>query len=68
MRGLSWKQTIRCVGVGMGLGLSISYSIVQGHGGEIHVENLNDGQGVRFTITLPITVQADAKDTQEMIA
>ena len=53
---------------GTGLGLSISYSIVQGHSGEIHVENLNDGQGVRFTIKLPIAGQVDAKGTQEMIA
>jgi signal transduction histidine kinase len=39
---------------GTGLGLSISYSILQGHGGDIRVENLNAGRGVRFTITLPI--------------
>jgi PAS domain S-box-containing protein len=37
-----------------GLGLSISHSIIQQHGGTISVENLRDGQGVTFTITLPI--------------
>jgi PAS domain S-box-containing protein len=39
---------------GTGLGLSISHSIIQGHGGAIHVENLTGERGVRFTITLPI--------------
>ena len=39
---------------GTGLGLSICHSIVQQHGGAISVENLKDGKGVRFTITLPI--------------
>jgi PAS domain S-box-containing protein len=37
-----------------GLGLSISHSIIQQHGGTIGAENLPDGQGVTFTITLPI--------------
>ena len=39
---------------GTGLGLSICHSIVQQHGGAISVENLKDGKGVLFTITLPI--------------
>jgi PAS domain S-box-containing protein len=47
---------------GTGLGLSISYSIVQGHGGTIHVENLDDDQGVRFSITLPIAHPAEAQE------
>jgi signal transduction histidine kinase len=49
---------------GTGLGLSTSLSIVQGHGGDIRVENLSDGQGVRFTITLPIN---RGSETQGMV-
>lgn len=53
---------------GTGLGLSISYSIVQAHGGDIRAENLSDGQGVRFTITLPIAPQAELEPLQEVAA
>ncbi len=38
---------------GTGLGLPISHNIVQGYGGTIRAENLKDGQGVTFRITLP---------------
>jgi len=44
---------------GTGLGLSITHDIIKAHGGELKVENLqaenqsHDGQGSRFTITLP---------------
>jgi signal transduction histidine kinase len=47
---------------GTGLGLSTSYNIIQGHGGDIRVENLTDGQGVRFTITLPIAHLSEAHE------
>jgi two-component system NtrC family sensor kinase len=50
---------------GTGLGLSISYSIVQGHGGDIHAENLDDDQGVRFTITLPLAPQGALSELAE---
>jgi PAS domain S-box-containing protein len=50
---------------GTGLGLSISYSIIQAHGGDIRAENLNDGQGVRFTITLPTARHLEAQEAQE---
>jgi PAS domain S-box-containing protein len=50
---------------GTGLGLSTSYSIVQGHGGDIRVENLSDGEGVRFTITLPIAHAVETHETVE---
>jgi len=39
---------------GAGLGLYISHHIVQQHNGDLSVENLEDGQGVRFTVTLPL--------------
>jgi signal transduction histidine kinase/predicted hydrocarbon binding protein len=50
---------------GTGLGLSTSYSIVQGHGGDIRVENLSGGRGVCFTIRLPIVLPAEAHETGE---
>jgi len=49
---------------GIGLGLSISYSIVKQYGGEISVDNLANGQGVVFTVTLPIS---HLSEKQEMI-
>ncbi|HIJ80109.1 MAG TPA: PAS domain-containing protein [Desulfuromonadales bacterium] len=39
---------------GTGLGLAICYRIIQGHGGQISCEN-REGEGCRFTITLPST-------------
>jgi signal transduction histidine kinase len=38
---------------GLGLGLSMSRSIVQAHGGTIHVETSPLG-GARFIVTLPL--------------
>jgi len=38
---------------GTGLGLSISYQLLKAHGGDIEAENI-DGNGSKFTITLPI--------------
>ena len=37
---------------GIGLGLALCKSIVQAHGGEIHVENIAP-HGARFWFTLP---------------
>lgn len=48
---------------GTGLGLSTCRSIVEQHGGKIRGENLEDGQGVTFTITLPIAHQAENQET-----
>jgi two-component system, NtrC family, sensor kinase len=46
--------TTKPSGKGTGLGLSMSYEIVtKAHGGEIKVEN-KEGEGVTFTIILPI--------------
>jgi two-component system sensor histidine kinase HydH len=47
---------------GTGLGLATSCSIIQGHGGDIRVENLIDGQGVCFTITLPMAHRTEAHE------
>jgi signal transduction histidine kinase len=39
---------------GTGTGLTISHNIVHWHGGTISAKNLEGGQGVAFTVTLPI--------------
>ena len=39
---------------GTGLGLAVSYGIVQGHGGEIHIES-ELGRGSRFIVWLPLS-------------
>jgi C4-dicarboxylate-specific signal transduction histidine kinase len=44
---------------GIGLGLSISRSIVERHGGRLWVEE-NDGPGVTFRFTLPVTAPPGA--------
>jgi signal transduction histidine kinase len=44
--------TTKPPGEGTGLGLSISYGIVHDHGGRIDVHS-EEGQGTRFTVTLP---------------
>ncbi len=44
--------TTKPTGQGTGLGLSLSYDIIKAHGGEIDVQNVN-GEGAKFTITLP---------------
>ncbi|MCI0421179.1 MAG: ATP-binding protein, partial [Acidobacteria bacterium] len=46
---------------GMGVGLSISRSIVEAHGGDIHVVNNSDG-GCTFQFTLPVRNGANADD------
>ena len=43
---------------GIGLGLALCQSIVQAHGGEIHVENVQP-HGARFWFTLPIAEVSD---------
>jgi len=42
---------------GTGMGLTISHSIIQQHDGAISVKNLEDGQGVAFTVMLPSPAQ-----------
>jgi two-component system NtrC family sensor kinase len=39
---------------GSGLGLFVSHMIVQQHGAELSVANLPDGNGVCFTMALPL--------------
>lgn len=44
---------------GTGLGLFISHNIVQQHGGTLGAENLKNGQGVVFSLTLPVLQAED---------
>ncbi|TDF34648.1 GHKL domain-containing protein [Alteromonadaceae bacterium M269] len=50
--------TTKAVGQGTGLGLSLSYNIIKKHSGDITVESAL-GKGTSFTISLPITQNAD---------
>jgi two-component system NtrC family sensor kinase len=50
--------TTKAAGEGTGLGLSLSIGIIDGHGGQMKVENLS-GAGARFSITLPIGQEAE---------
>lgn len=42
-----------------GLGLAICKGLVEAHGGRIRAENLENGNGSRFTFTLPIVSSTD---------
>jgi len=45
---------------GTGLGLFVAHNIIQQHGGALRVENLEGGQGVAFTLTLPVATIEDS--------
>jgi signal transduction histidine kinase len=51
--------TTKDVGQGTGLGLSVVHGIVTSHHGSIDVESA-PGRGTRFTVVLPMPVDADA--------
>jgi PAS domain S-box-containing protein len=46
---------------GTGLGLFVAHNIIQQHGGVLRVENLEGGQGVGFTFTLPVVAMEDVR-------
>jgi signal transduction histidine kinase len=48
------KSRTRGTGGGSGIGLTISKRLVEAHGGIIMVESPGEGQGARFTFTLPL--------------
>ena len=51
--------TSKAPGRGTGLGLALVYSIIEDHGGSIRVDSpVAEGRGTRFTIELPVYVEA----------
>jgi two-component system NtrC family sensor kinase len=50
--------TTKPEGKGVGLGLAVSYGIVEAHGGDIAVTS-KPGEGATFTVTLPLSGNAD---------
>jgi len=52
--------TTKAYGRGTGLGLSISYGIIREHDGAIRCDS-TEGQGTRFTISLPLGADAAAR-------
>ncbi len=49
-----WRGDPSRSGRGMGLGLAIAREVARGHGGDARVENLEDGSGCLFTLSLPV--------------
>ena len=49
---------------GVGLGLSVCYGFIQDHGGDIKVKS-QVGAGTTFTITLPVSANADSDKAAE---
>jgi two-component system NtrC family sensor kinase len=54
--------TTKEIGKGTGLGLSITYGIVREHGGSITCDS-QIGQGTRFSIRLPLAIEAKRERT-----
>ena len=50
--------TTKPEGKGVGLGLAVSYGIVEAHGGDIAVAS-KPGEGATFTVTLPVSGNAE---------
>ena len=48
------------LGLGSGLGLAICKGLVEAHGGRIRAESAGEGQGARFTFTVPVAEDAAA--------
>ena len=55
--------TTKPVGEGTGLGLSIAYSIIERHGGSIHVES-HLSRGTTFTVVIPVDAKHRHRDTR----
>ena len=53
--------TTKGEGKGVGLGLSVVYGIVDAHGGDIEVKS-NVEEGTTFTVTLPLSPEAEEGD------
>ncbi len=53
-RFVQGEQPLQRASGGLGLGLAIAKNLVELHGGTIAAESAGEGQGARFTVTLPL--------------
>ena len=53
---------------GSGLGLAICKGLVEAHGGRIWAEGGDNGQGIRFTFTLPVAEETGSSTAHALVA
>ena len=53
---------------GSGLGLAICKGLVEAHGGRIWAEGGDNGQGIRFTFTLPVAEETGGSTAHALVA
>ncbi|MBS7633396.1 HAMP domain-containing histidine kinase, partial [Candidatus Bathyarchaeota archaeon] len=61
-----WTPFFTTRAKGLGLGLPICKRIVEAHGGKISVESIV-GEGTTFTIAIPMSIEAKAKEGGENV-
>ncbi|MBV9891016.1 MAG: response regulator [Rhizobacter sp.] len=53
-RFVQGEQPLQRAAGGLGLGLAVAKNLIELHGGTIAAESAGEGQGARFTVTLPL--------------